>query len=255
MSQPVRLFHVSDIHFGHEDRAAIDWFAGEVAQVRPDHIICTGDLTMRGNAREFEAAHTWLAGLGVPVSLEIGNHDVPYYWYPAARILHPFRLFRALDKAVGMRTDLAEIGLTGLRTVAPFQWRLDLSKGRVAAADLQAAVASVSRQSDKALRIVAGHHPLVDAHTATGGSTRNGHRALSALTQAGADVFLSGHVHDAFDMTREVAGRTVRMIGAGTLSQRLRESRPSYNQLTFADGALTVKECVHGMSPHIIEPE
>ncbi|MEO7247273.1 MAG: metallophosphoesterase [Novosphingobium sp.] len=255
MSEPVCLFHVSDIHFGHEDRTALDWFASEVEQYRPHHIICTGDLTMRGNAREFAVARAWLEGLNTPVSLEIGNHDVPYYWYPAARIMHPFRLFRALDAAVGTSPDLANVGLTNLRTVAAFQWRLNLSKGRVAPSDLQAACASVSRQSDKALRIVASHHPLVDAHTASTGSTRNGHSALSALARAGADVFLSGHVHDAFNMTREVAGREIRMIGAGTLSQRLRASGPSYNQLTFVDGNLNVKECVLGMSPHVIPPE
>ena len=77
MNQPTVLYHVSDLHFGYEDRAALDWFAAEVARERPAAVICTGDLTMRGSAREFALAAQWLADLPVPVSLEPGNHEAP----------------------------------------------------------------------------------------------------------------------------------------------------------------------------------
>ena len=30
MNQPTVLYHVSDLHFGYEDQAALDWFVGEV---------------------------------------------------------------------------------------------------------------------------------------------------------------------------------------------------------------------------------
>ncbi len=252
MSQPIRLFHVSDLHFGQEDRVAMEWFAREVAENRPDHIICTGDLTMRGNAREFAAAKQWLTSLCAPVSLEIGNHDVPYYWYMLERIMRPYRRFRALNREIGSRPDFPGLGLTGLRTVAAFQLRLNLSRGRVAKADLDAALAHVSRQSDKTLRIVACHHPLVDAHTQSKGSTRGGRAALTALAAAGADIVLSGHVHDPFDMALELGGKPVRLIGAGTLSHRLRGCPPSYNQLMIEGGKVTVKECLFGTSPKSI---
>ncbi|MAW99120.1 MAG: metallophosphoesterase, partial [Sphingomonas sp.] len=42
-----RLFHVSDLHFGAEDRSALHWFARLVTDERPDAVIVTGDLTMR----------------------------------------------------------------------------------------------------------------------------------------------------------------------------------------------------------------
>jgi hypothetical protein len=57
---------------------------------------------------------------------------------------------------------------------------------------------------------------------------------LAALARAGADAVLSGHVHDAFDMTIDVEGLPVRMIGAGTLSTRLRSSPPSFNRLEWS---------------------
>ena len=49
------LFHVSDLHFGAEDAEALAWFADAVARERPDAVICTGDVTMRGTVVEFDA--------------------------------------------------------------------------------------------------------------------------------------------------------------------------------------------------------
>ena len=51
----MKLFHVSDVHFGAEDPAALDWFAQCVADESPDAVIMTGDLTMRARTREFDA--------------------------------------------------------------------------------------------------------------------------------------------------------------------------------------------------------
>ena len=44
----LRLFHVSDLHFGQEDREALDWFAREVAEEKPDAVICTSPCAARG---------------------------------------------------------------------------------------------------------------------------------------------------------------------------------------------------------------
>ena len=55
----IRLFHVSDLHFGAEYQAALDWFAARVAAEQPDAVIVTGDLTMRARHPEFAAAAQW----------------------------------------------------------------------------------------------------------------------------------------------------------------------------------------------------
>jgi len=73
----ITLFHISDLHFGAQDRVALDWFADTVARQRPDAVICTGDLTMRGTEREFAAAADYLAQLAAPVSVEPTVIDTP----------------------------------------------------------------------------------------------------------------------------------------------------------------------------------
>src|ERR1700709_1691320 len=95
MSPPLTLFHVSDLHFGAEDRAALDWFAQGVKDVQPDAVICTGDLTMRARHGEYAAAAAWLGALAAPVMVEPGNHDLPYFNL-IERFTAPYARYRAL---------------------------------------------------------------------------------------------------------------------------------------------------------------
>ena len=241
MPLPLVLFHVSDLHFGYEDRAALDWFMAEVIRERPAAVLCTGDLTMRGTAREFALAREWLAQVPVPVLLEPGNHDVPYYWYPLRRMLAPYTRFRSLRGVIESGRDLPDVAVVSLKTIGRAQLRLNWSKGRVRDRELDQTLYALANQQDRALKLVTCHHPLVDADTEGSGSTRGGKRALAALARAGADAVLSGHVHDPFDLMVEADGLPIRLIGAGTLSQRLRATQPSYNRLEWtADGGLKV---------------
>ncbi len=242
MSDPVLIYHVSDVHFGYEDRAALDWFAGEVARERPALVICTGDFTMRGSAREFAAAQDWLAALAAPLVLTPGNHDVPYYHHMLRRLTRPYDRYRAMAGALAGPEASEQVAVVPLKTIARAQFRLNWSKGRVSERDLDTALQGLAHQSDKPLRLVAGHHPLIDADTVGSGQTRGGKAALASLVRAGAQAVLSGHVHDPFDLTLESEGRPVRLIGAGTLSQRLRSSVPSFNRLVWNGAAgLTVE--------------
>lgn len=234
------LFHVSDLHFGDEDPEALAWFAAAVADESPAGVVCTGDLTMRGSAREFAAAARWLGQLSAPVSVEPGNHDVPYYYNPLRRLLKPYAHYRTLRETVHSELSSAELAIVPLKTVARAQLRLNWSKGRVSKTDLASTLAGLERHADKPLRLVACHHPLLDSGTRSTGATRGGRRALAALAEAGAQVVLSGHVHDPFDRMVESPGGPIRAIGAGTLSQRLRRTRPSFNRLEWDGSELTV---------------
>ena len=240
----VRLFHASDLHFGHEDRVALDWFAGRVAEDRPDGVVITGDLTMRGSAREYHAARDWLASLGVPLTLCIGNHDVPYYHDMVRRLLKPYARYRALVGALSGspagEIDLPGLSVVPLRTVARAQFRLNWSKGVVKPGPLRQVADSISALPRHVVRLVAAHHPLVETGTRGTALTRGGNRALASLAGAGVTAVLSGHVHDPFDMVRDTPAGPVRLIGAGTLSERIRTTPPSFNILSAQGGALDV---------------
>ena len=242
----IRLFHVSDIHFGTEDKAATAWFADTVRKEQPDAVIVTGDLTSRARAHEFRAAGRWLESFSRPVTVEVGNHDLPYF-NPFARAFRPYARYGRLERMIERPLDIQGIHIVPLRTTARFQWRLNWSKGKVSQDEVSRALALVESAPEGAMVLVACHHPLIEAGTRGTGNTRNGSQALEALVGAGADAVLSGHVHDPFDITHAVGDRTVRLIGAGTLSERVRASVPSFNELRVDQNRIEtrVREMAH----------
>ena len=234
----IRLFHVSDVHFGAEDRDAIAWFDAAVHAERPDAIIMTGDLTMRARSAEFAAASAWLEGLDRPVTVEVGNHDLPLFNL-FARLFRPYRRFLKLEAMIEKPLALPGVAVVPLKTTTRFQWR-NWSKGSVSDGSLRRALATARAVDPTALTIVACHHPLIEAGTQATARTSGGRDALAALAGVGADVVLSGHVHDPFDRLHREGDRTIRLIGAGTLSCRTRETRAGFNELRIENGALEV---------------
>lgn len=235
----IRLFHVSDIHFGAEDPAALEWFHRCATQERPAAVIVTGDLTMRARSREFSAASAWLKSLGGPVTIEVGNHDLPYF-NPLARFATPYRRYRALKAMIEKPLETKGVAIVPLKTTARFHWRLNWSKGHVSDRAIADSLALIDAVPAGDMILVTAHHPLIAAGTVMNARTRHGAKALEALARAGAHAVLTGHVHDPFDLAQEVGGRVIRLIGAGTLSTRLRAEPPSFNELRIADGAIEV---------------
>src|SRR5210317_1243284 len=105
MTETKLLFHLSDIHFGLEDNRALDWVKREIAERQPDAVAITGDLTMRARHREFAAATAWIKSLEAAVTVEVGNHDLPYF-NPVERFFDPYRRIRAISDKVEREIDL-----------------------------------------------------------------------------------------------------------------------------------------------------
>lgn len=226
-----RLFHVSDVHFGAEDPVVLDWFRGCVAAERPDAVVMTGDLTMRARPREFEAGGAWLKSLAAPLTVEVGNHDIPYYSDPLRRLFRPYHRYAAIERVLEKPLDLPGVAIVPLKTTARAQFRWNWSKGRVSRGALDRALAQVRAVPKGKLIFVAAHHPLVDAGTVASAKTRHGPSALAALADAGVHAVLTGHVHDPFDIPWERNGWSVRLIGAGTLSTRTRATPVAFNEI------------------------
>jgi len=58
-----RLLHLSDIHFGAENPAAVGEAAAFIRRESFDLLVVTGDITQYGSALEFKAAQRWFAAL------------------------------------------------------------------------------------------------------------------------------------------------------------------------------------------------
>ncbi|MEL7216817.1 MAG: metallophosphoesterase [Pseudomonadota bacterium] len=246
-----RVFHISDVHFGVEDRDALSKVADAVASERPDAVICTGDLTQRAKHSEYAAAADWFRQLGVPVWLDPGNHDMPYYSL-IERFTDPYRRYRRLKEQVACDFASKDVVFVPLKTTVRAQRRFPWSDGVVTRKALAETLIRLSElRDDPRTIIVTAHHPLLGPQDSRSNPTIGGDRAFAAIAAAGASVVISGHVHRPFDEVRERGEHSARTIGAGTLSTRLRHGEPaSYQVLTFdGDGGVEVELRRFGQKP------
>lgn len=240
MTAPLTLFHISDLHFGLEDARALGWVRDAISGERPAAVAITGDLTMRARHREYTAACRWISGLGAPVTVEPGNHDMPYFNL-AERFATPFRRFRQIERLLELPLELDDLHIIPLQTVTRAQWRFPWVDGWVRVPALARCLSAIDALPEGARVIVTAHHPLPERAPDGKVLTINGDHAMAQLARRGVLAVLTGHVHDPFDITAATAEGPLRMIGAGTLSRRIRSTPPSFNELTIAGREVMVK--------------
>ena len=187
-----RVLHLSDLHFGRNDKPeSIEALAALIEQVQPELVIASGDLTHRGLRGQHEKAAAFLRGLGLPLVVIPGNHDIPYTfpkrftrtWSEFERIWETTEPFYRSDSVV----------VAGLNSVRP--WRHQ--SGRLRDDQVRRAHELLADGApDGAYRIVTLHHHLLGAPWRSRKkpvAKRN--RVLAGLVEAGADLILAGHIH------------------------------------------------------------
>ena len=247
----LRIAHLSDIHFGGENAAAVEAAVQAVADFGPTLTVVTGDVTLNGLPREFAAAAAWLARLPAARIVTPGNHDTPY-WNIPLRALTPFARYRRwigrANVAVFQGPGLIARSLNSARGAQP---RPNWSKGAIAIDEL--AAFDWGAPEGDALKVFACHHPLIDIEGApvTGGVRRGG-LATAILADAGVDLILTGHVHNPFVLPLPNAAPGRYAIGAGTLSLRTRGTPAGFS--TIVADETTVKVTALGWTETAFEP-
>lgn len=234
------------MHFGAEDREALAAVEQFIERIKPDAIIVAGDITQSGRRREFEAARQWFDKLGIAPIVAPGNHDTPVYHLPA-RMVAPFeryaRYMTGLD-AVGKLVELGGglVRISAINTARGIQGRMNWADGVIALDDLEEALERLKGGPEGAWRILVCHHPLVEpTHAKIAVDTRRGGEALRRCAAAKVDAILTGHIHDAFAHALEAGRRSMVQMGSGTLSTRLRATRPAFCVIQI-DGEHMVQE-------------
>jgi 3',5'-cyclic AMP phosphodiesterase CpdA len=233
--------HLSDIHFGGENVGALA-AATAYARATPfDLMVISGDLTQFGSRAEFTAAAAWLATLPGPHLTLPGNHDTPWFGL-VQRIFDPFGRF---ERSIGPVDEGEFRGpsmvVRAFNSARGWQIRLNWSKGAVSRRQIDRAAAGLRASPPGALRIAACHHPLVEVRgEPITARVRGGHAAARGLAAAGADIVMAGHLHTPFVEALPYGDQRTYVVGAGTLSLRLRGVPPGFNVLDVAGDRLTV---------------
>jgi 3',5'-cyclic AMP phosphodiesterase CpdA len=244
--KPLRIVHLSDVHFGAEDREALTAVESFISHVKPEAVIIAGDITQSGRRREFEAARQWFDNLGIAPIVAPGNHDTPVYHLPA-RMMAPFDRYARYMDGLDCVGKLVELGgglvrISAINTARGIQGRINWADGVISLDDLEEALERLKEGPEGAWRILVCHHPLAEpGHAKIAVDTRRGGEALRRCAAAKVDAIVTGHIHDAFAHPLEAGRRTMVQMGSGTLSTRLRATRPSFCVIQI-DGEHMVQE-------------
>ncbi len=206
------LAHLSDLHFGRVEHAALEPLRRRLEELAPDLVVVSGDLTQRARAPQFRAARAYLDTLPRPQVLVPGNHDVPLY-NVLARFVRPLAGYRRIIardvEPAYVDEEIAVLGVNTARSLA-------FKGGRVSDAQL-ARLREALRRLDRVTKIVVMHHPVMPA---------------GDLSDCGVDVLISGHLHASAIVHRQ--GSALRVQAGTATSSRTRDEPNSFNVLRIA---------------------
>jgi 3',5'-cyclic AMP phosphodiesterase CpdA len=194
LSRPrTRLLHLSDLHAGSREEPRLEpGLADLIDRIAPELIIASGDLTHRGRAQQHDRAADFLQSLGRPVFAVPGNHDIPYT--PIARFTRTFEQFERRWQTTEPTYRSERLHVVGLNSVRPWLQQ----SGRIRAAQVADAARRLAEAAPDALRIVVLHHHLLGAPWRSRKKpVRDRSRVLAGLVDAGAELILAGHIHQA----------------------------------------------------------
>jgi 3',5'-cyclic AMP phosphodiesterase CpdA len=188
-----RVLHLSDLHYGAGDDAAIERGTPVlIERFQPELVIASGDLSHRGRGEQLSRASRFLRSLGPPVLAVPGNHDIPYTF--PARFTRSFREFERQWETAEPTYSSPTLHVIGLNSVRP--WRHQ--SGGLRSSKLQEAETRLRKSEAGAFQIVVLHHHLIGApwRSRKKPVARRNH-VLGSLVEAGADLILAGHIHQA----------------------------------------------------------
>ena len=234
MTETITLAHISDVHLSpiqgfhprywnvkrglgflnwHRGRRFVharevaDRLAADALAQHPDHIAVTGDLANIGLPAEYDAALSWLQGLGPPdrVSVVPGNHDIYSARLHGASCLErwaPYMASDALGKTIMASSSerfpfvrrlggVALIGVNSAVPTPPF-----VAAGRVGREQLERLGLVLDRLHGLGLiRVILIHHPPLPGQAPPRRGLEDAHEFEAVLEKHGAELVLHGHNH------------------------------------------------------------
>jgi 3',5'-cyclic AMP phosphodiesterase CpdA len=163
-----------------------------IERVDPELIVASGDLTHRGRREDHDHAADFLQSFERPVLAVPGNHDIPYT--PIARFTHTYEQFERLWGTTEPTYRSEHLHVVGLNSVRPWLQQA----GRIRASQLRDAARRLAEAAPGALRVVVLHHHLLGAPWRSRKKpVRDRTGVLAGLVDAGAELILAGHIHQA----------------------------------------------------------
>jgi 3',5'-cyclic AMP phosphodiesterase CpdA len=188
---PLRVLQVSDLHAGTQEEPEVEGdLRTLVAESAPELVVASGDLTHRNTPAQHTRARELLQSLETPLLVIPGNHDIPRW--PPWRFTRTFDEFRRCWPELEPVYRSESLVVCGLNSVRPWKQQ----GGAIRSTQLEHVREVFAAAPEGALRMVALHHHLLGAPWRTVKRTiANRSGLLGSLVDAGAELIVSGHVH------------------------------------------------------------
>lgn len=223
-----------------------------LGEIRPDHVVVTGDVSTLGARAELEAFRDLLEGLPLgpeDVTVVPGNHDA--YLGSQVRAGHFAEIFGPYQTAdapfdpktwprVRLRGELALVACTSARPSAPL-----LAVGTLGAAQLARLEALLA---DPALagrfRLVALHHPPQPGVGHWHNRLTDAEALRAVLGRQGAELVIHGHLHRALRAELPGPARPIPVRGVPSVScaERRAGREGSFQLYRLRGSALAAEE-------------
>lgn len=232
-----RVLHISDLHFGRTREDLLEPLIETINRLAPDVVAFSGDLTQRARESQFAQAAAFIARLDMPVLTVPGNHDTPID-NPWLRFVKPFHRYRSLiNEELEPEFLDEELAMVGVNTVNRFAWQ----SGKISSRTIRRVCNAFEGAVDGRTHLAMMHHPLEHDPGTEKRLMRGARAAVACLGRCGADVVLSGHLHNAA-VAPLTAAPGVLLVQAGTgLSSRLREETNNFNLLHIEPDMIKVE--------------
>lgn len=227
--------HISDLHFGREQPAVIEGWLKITAELKPDLIIISGDLTQRATNEEYIATQQFLSQLPWPYFVIPGNHDMSATDL-VERFFNPWQKWQQYIGSDPEPILKAEhYTLVGVNTVRAAGFYFDWSRGQISSQQIAVVQDHFKDTAGSSLKLVVAHHPFwLPKHSEYRDVVERRDQAIAAFHYAGVDLILSGHVHIPYTQIRQ----GILIVHAGTsFSNRL--SQGQANSFNFIRGDRT----------------
>jgi 3',5'-cyclic AMP phosphodiesterase CpdA len=240
------LVHLSDLHFGRVDERLLAPLISAVAEINPDLVAVSGDLTQRARSQQFREARAFLDALPQPQIVVPGNHDVPLHnvFTRFARPLHKYKRHITDDLQPIYLDD--EIVVVGVNTARSFT----IKGGRINEDQIAQIREQLCDADDRLVKTVVTHHPfdLPEGYNDRDLVGRS-QMAMTGLAGCGADLFLAGHLHVSHTghtaKRYNISGHSALVVQAGTASStRGRGEVNSFNVIRIDRPDITVEKLV-----------
>lgn len=244
-----RILQISDLHFGRVNQALVDPLLGSIAELKPDLVAVSGDLTQRATEQQFRDAREFLRRIEFPKIIVPGNHDISL-WNVYRRFFYPLDRFRRyIGRESGV--DFADDGLYvhGVNTARSFSWK----EGRISHEQVEQLRERFCTLDASVFKILVVHHPLAAREgDETHASAGRAELALAAMEECNADLILAGHLHRGYSHNTSTfyrpERRSILVVQSGTaLSDRIRGERNSFNVIDVETDAVRIT--IHTWEP------